>query len=127
MAVTSAHYYDPEINKVYWEFAQHYAVAVIPTRVRNPRDKGAVEVGVGWLEICLLEWLRGQVFYSFRELDGASKKRVRQIAAKPFQKRQGSRESVFLEVDKPALHMLPAQPYEFAEFVDQRVPDYHVA
>jgi transposase len=127
-AITSARYYDPEINKVYWEFAQHYAVAVIPARVRKPRDKGAVEAGVGWLEIWLLEWLRGQVFYSFRELNGAIKKRVRQIAAKPFQKRQGSRESVFLEVDKPALRLLPAQPYEYAEFVDRRVPDnYHVA
>lgn len=83
-AVTSARYYDPEINKVYWSFAQHYAVAVIPARVRKPRDKGSVESGVGWLEVWLLEWLRRQVFYSFRELNVAIKKRVRQLAAKPF-------------------------------------------
>jgi transposase len=127
-AVTSARYYDPEINKAYWSFAQHYAVAVVPARIRKPRDKGSVESGVGWLEIWLLEWLRGQVFYSFRELNAAIKKRVRQLAAKPFQKRQGSRESVFLEIDKTALRPLPAQPYEFAEFIDRRVPDnYHVA
>lgn len=90
-AVTSARYYDPEINKVYWDFAQHYAVAVIPARIRKPRDKGSVESGVGWLEVWLLEWLRGQVFYSFRDLNAAIKKRVKQLAAKPFQKRQGSR------------------------------------
>lgn len=68
------------------------------------------------------------MFYSFRELNAAIKQRVRQLAAKPFQKRQGSRESVFLAVDKPALRPLPSQPYEFAEFIDRRVPDnYHVA
>jgi transposase len=127
-AVTSARYYDPEINKVYWDFAQHYAVAVVPARIRKPRDKGSVESGVGWLEVWLLEWLRGQVFYSFRELNAAIKKRVKELAAKAFQKRPGSRESVFLEVDRPALRPLPVQPYEFAEFVDRRVPDnYHVA
>jgi len=127
-AVTNARYYDPEINKAYWSFAQYYAVAVVPARVRKPRDKGSVESGVGWLEVWLLEWLRGQVFYSFRELNAAIKERVRQLAGRPFQKRHGSRESVFLAVDKPALRPLPAQPYAFVEFIDRRVPDmYHVA
>lgn len=127
-AVTRARYYDPQINKAYWSFAQHYGVAVVPARIRKPRDKGAVESGVGWLERWLLEWLRGQVFYSFRELNAAVKKRVRELAAKPFQKRSGSRESVFLEVDRPALRPLPVQPYTYAEFIDRRVPDnYHVA
>jgi transposase len=85
-AVTSARYYDPEINKVYWDFAQHYAVAVVPARIRKPRDKGSVESGVGWLEVWLLEWLRGQVFYSFRELNAAIKKRVKELRQKLFRR-----------------------------------------
>ena len=31
--------YEPEINPAYQEWAQHYGVAVIPARVRKPRDK----------------------------------------------------------------------------------------
>ena len=32
-------YYDPEINRTYADLAAHYGVAVIPARVRRPRDK----------------------------------------------------------------------------------------
>ena len=127
VAVTSARYYNPTVNTAYWELAQHYEVAVIPARIRHPRDKGAVEAGVGWLETWLLEWLRGQTFFSFRDLNAAIKDRLKELATRPFQKRCGSRESVFNEVDKPALRPLPVQSYEFAEYVERRVPDnYHV-
>jgi len=52
--VIHASRYEPELNRSYQEFAQHHDVAVIPTRVRKPRDKALVEglcclnrVGVG--------------------------------------------------------------------------------
>ena len=38
-AVTRAHRYDPELNRAYAEFAEHYGVAILPARVRKPRDK----------------------------------------------------------------------------------------
>ncbi|GHT89433.1 hypothetical protein FACS1894137_18650 [Spirochaetia bacterium] len=102
-AVTKANYYDPEINPAYRDLAVHYGVAVIPARVRSPQDKGIVEGSVGWLEIWLLEWLRGQQFMSFPELNGAIGKRLAELVRRPFQKRAGSRESVFRELDQPAL------------------------
>ena len=37
--VTSPCRYEPDVNPTYHEFAVHYGVAVIPTRVRKPRDK----------------------------------------------------------------------------------------
>lgn len=42
-AVTKASYYDPKLNPGYWDLAKHYDVAVIPARVRRPRDKASVE------------------------------------------------------------------------------------
>ena len=30
--------YEPELNRSYAEFAQHYGIAVIPARVRKPKD-----------------------------------------------------------------------------------------
>jgi hypothetical protein len=52
---------------------------------------------------------------------------VNELARRPFQKRAGSRESVFLALDKPALRPLPALEYECPDYKLRRVPDnYHV-
>jgi transposase len=46
---------------------------------------------------------------------------------KPFKKLEGSRASVFAEVDRPALRALPDEPYEFASWRKAKVNiDYHV-
>ena len=46
---------------------------------------------------------------------------------KPFQKLQGCRESVFLEMDKPALKPLPTEGYQFKKYKSFRAGmDYHV-
>ena len=126
-AVSKANYYDPQLNKAYYDLALYYNLAVIPARVRAPRDKGQVESSVGWMETWLLGWLEGQRFSSFLELNAAIKHRVVELVKRPFQKRAGSRESVFLELDRPALRPLPAQPYEHPSYVERRVPNnYHV-
>ena len=44
--VTAACRYEPGINRTYQEMAAHYGAAVLPTRVRRPRDKAKVEVAV---------------------------------------------------------------------------------
>lgn len=121
-AVTKSNYYEPVLNSAYWNFAQHYGVAVIPARVRRPQDKSPVEGSIGWLEVWLLEWLRDQTFDSFLELNAAVHERLPQLSERPFEKRPGSRRHIFLEIDKPLLRPLPAIPYEIAEFITCRVP-----
>ena len=41
-AVKKALRYDPQFNRAYAELAEHYALAVLPARVRKPRDKAQV-------------------------------------------------------------------------------------
>ena len=126
-AVTKPNYYDPVMNKTYYDMSLYYNIAVIPARVRRPRDKGLVEGSVGWLETWLLEWLKGKRFTSFTELNAEIRKRVAELVKRPFQKRAGSRESVFLEIDKPALRPLPPAQYEAPVYVERKVPgNYHV-
>jgi len=126
-AVKKPSYYDPKLNPSYWELAKHYGMAVIPTRIKKPKDKAPVESSIGWLETWLLEWLRGQRFLSFEELNCAIQSRIKELVIRPFQKRIGSRQSIFETVDKPALRPLPATRYEHAKYVIRRVPDnYHV-
>jgi transposase len=126
-AVKTPRYYEPIINSSYWELAQHYGVAIIPTRVGKARDKSLVEQSVGWLETWLLGKLRKQMFFSFTELNLTIRGYISELSQKPFQKREGSRLSEFIEIDKPALRPLPAQRYEIADIVARRVGDnYHL-
>lgn len=37
-------YYDPEVNPTYQRWAEYYGVAILPARVRTPKDKAKVEV-----------------------------------------------------------------------------------
>jgi len=37
--VSKAHRYEPDLNPTYMDLASHYGVAVLPARVRKPRDK----------------------------------------------------------------------------------------
>ena len=41
-AVRKAHRYDPELNPTYRDLAVHYDFAVVPARVRKPRDKALI-------------------------------------------------------------------------------------
>jgi transposase len=126
-AITKPHYYDPKFNPTYLAFAQHYGVAIVPARPYRPKDKSLAEGSVGWLETWLLEWLGGQQFFGFRELNGTIRQRVKALAGRPFQKRSGSRSSDFEEFDRPALRPLPPTKFEQADYVTRRVPDsYHV-
>jgi len=131
-AVSKANYYDPELNKAYYDLALYYNIAVIPARVRAPRDKNSVEGSIGWLETWLLGWLKGseakvRQYSSFTALNATIKSRVEELVKRPFQKRAGSRESVFLELDRPALRPLPKEPYENPTYIQRKVPNnYHV-
>ena len=126
-ATTKPNYYDPAINQSYWEFAKHYEVAILPARVREPQDKAPVESSVGWLETWLVEWLRGKRFFGFEALNAEIQSRVSELAKRPFQKRKGSRRSVFEALDEPALRPLPYTQFEYADYIVRRTPaNYHV-
>jgi transposase len=42
-AVTQPCRYEPQTNATYEELAAHYRTAILPARVRRPRDKAKVE------------------------------------------------------------------------------------
>ena len=48
--VSRAHRYEPDLNPTYHDLARHYGVAVLPARVRRPRDKAKAEVAVQVVE-----------------------------------------------------------------------------
>jgi transposase len=125
--VTKACFYEPDLNPTYQDMASHYGCAVIPARVRAPRDKAKVEVGVQVVERWILARIRKTTFFSLAELNTAIRELLSQLNERPFKKMPGCRRSVYETLDKPALKPLPSRPYEYAEWKKARVNiDYHV-
>jgi transposase len=119
--------YDPEVNATYAEMAAHYGVVVIPARAYKPRDKAKAESGVLLAERWIIARLRDRRFYSVAEANAAIRQCVAEINARPFQKMDGSRQSLFESLERPALRPLPPDRYEFAVWRKARVNiDYHI-
>jgi transposase len=125
--VSKACFYEPDINPSYLDMANHYGTAVIPARVKKPKDKAKVEVAVQVVERWILARLRNRQFFSLHQFNQAIAKLLEDLNNKPFQKLPGSRKSAFESLDRPALNPLPAQPYQFAEWKKATVNvDYHI-
>jgi transposase len=125
--VKSPHRYEPDLNPSYQEFARHYGMAVLPTRVRKPKDKAKVEVGVQVVERWILARLRDRTFFSLAELNQAIAALLTELNHRPMKHLGQSRAELFASLDQPALKPLPAQSYEFARWKTARVHiDYHV-
>jgi transposase len=126
-AVNKACRYEPDLNPTYLDMANHYDTAVIPARVRAPKDKAKAEVGVQIVERWILAKLRNRTFFSITELNRAITMFLVELNNKPFQKLPGTRKSVFESIDKPALKPLPVARYQFAQWKKARVHiDYHI-
>ena len=108
---------EPELNDAYREMAAHYGCAVMPARVRRPKDKPSVENTVGSIATAIIAKLRGTTFTSLEQLASAVRGALDEYNAAPFQKRPGSRREVFESEERPLLRPLPAVPYEVCHWV----------
>jgi transposase len=119
--------YEPDLNRTYHDMALHYGVAVMPARPRKPRDKATVENAVLVAERWIVAALRHHKFFSLAELNEAIDGLLEKLNHRRFRKREGSRASVFEELEHPALRPLPAAPYMLALWKTVRASiDYHV-
>ncbi len=120
--------YEPQINRTYDDLARHYDTVIIPARKRKPKDKAKVENGVQQVERWVIAPLRKQTFFSLRELNEAIAEQLEWLNNRSFSKIEGSRRSLFEEIDRPALKPLPPSHYTMAEWkVDVAVNiDYHI-
>ena len=125
--VTKSCRYEPDINPTYHDMAVHYGTVIIPTRVRKPKDKAKVEVGVQIAERWILAALRNRTFFSLGELNEAIGELLHKLNQRPFKKLEGCRRSWFESMERSALLPLPQYRYTFAEWKKARVNiDYHV-
>lgn len=104
------------VNPTYQDMANYYGTVVVPTRVRTPRDKSQVENLVYRFEQNVIGRLRNCQFFSIDEYNDQLYLEVERFNNKPFQKKEGTRRSVFNELEKAALRPLPMTKYEIATY-----------
>ena len=115
------------LNRSYQELAQHYDTAIIPARVKSPKDKATVEGTVGIISNWILAAIRNQQFLSLHELNLVIKQKLHDFNHKPFQKKDGTRAQMFAE-ERMFLVPLPAKPYEFSTLKVATVQyNYHIS
>lgn len=124
--ITRADRYEPTLNAVYRDFAEHYGLVVIPARVRKPKDKAAVEGAVKVVEMRILAAARDRIFPSLEALNTWLAEGLLALNTAPFQKRAGSRHNQLVE-ERAHLSPLPATSFEVPTYLKRKVArDYHV-
>lgn len=126
--VEHSDWFTPKITKTYHEMAEHYDTAVLPARLRAPKDKPNAEGTVNVISTWITAAIRNDKFFSLEELNREIHRRLEGFNHKPFQKREGSRYSVFLSDEKPFLTPLPSAPYELSQWKQATVQfNYHIS
>ena len=98
------------MNRSYHELAEHYGTAIIPARIRHPKDKPSAEGNVGHVSTWIIAALRDEQFFSLAELNKAIQEKLKAYNDRKFQKKEGSRSSLFRDEELPRLAKLPATP-----------------
>ena len=121
-------WYTPKLNATYHEMAEHYGTAIIPARVRKPKDKANVEGTVGNISTWITAALRNEQFFTLVELNAAIHEKLEIFNSKDFQKKEGSRWSLFHYEELPFLSPLPTTSYELADWKQATVQfNYHIS
>lgn len=104
------------LNDDYLSLGEYYSVAILPAGIKKPKHKASVEGSVGKIATAIIAKLRNETFSSLSDLNAGIKSALKEFNEKPFQKRQGSRMSIFESEEKPYLRALPLIPYEVCEW-----------
>jgi transposase len=121
--------YEPKLNPLYESMAEYYGIAVLPARIRKPKDKAPVENAVLQVQQWIMARLRNRQFFSLAEVNAAIAEEVELLNDRPMKDYGNqSRRERFELLDKPYLRPLPAEPYRITRIkVDVRVqPNYHI-
>jgi len=120
--------YDPDINRTLQKLAEHYSMTVLPARPRKPKDKAKVEVAVLIAQRWILAKIRNETFHTLDALNERIGELLEALNARPFQKLDGSRVTLFETLDRGALRPLPSERFCFGEWKKAKVHiDGHVA
>lgn len=117
---------EPELNKDYAEWADHYGTVILPAKVRKPKFKSSVENAVGILEKGFFHKLEERQYFSLEQFNKDLWKELAALNKEPFKKKEHNR-YYYWEKEKLELMPLPSMHYEYMERKTAKVSsDFHV-
>ena len=126
--VTANTRYETVLNRSYLDLSEHYGTAVVPARVRHPKDKSLAEGTVKFVSTWIIAALRDRKFFTVAEVQAAVAEKLEEMNDKAFQKRTGSRRTAYLNEEKDFMRPLPATAYQPSVWLQQTVGnDYLVS
>ena len=117
------------LNTQYEELAIHYGTAILPGRVRAPKDKASAENEVLHATRYIIGALRNTTFTDFNVIRNEVYRLMDNWNDMPFQKRDGTRRLIFEECEKSLLRKLPESEFSIYKWVLKRIvqKNFHVA
>ena len=117
---------EPELNKDYADWADHYGTVILPAKVRKPKFKSSVENAVGILEKGFFHKLEERQYFSLEQFNKDLWKELEALNKEPFKKKEHNR-YYYWEEEKLELMPLPSMHYEYMERKTAKVSsDFHV-
>lgn len=120
-AIVKASRYEPSINRVLEDFANHYGTTVTPARVRKPQDKALVENHVKLVYSRVYAKLRKQRFFDLTSLNIAIKEKMKAHNQTRMQRKNYSREEKFRADEKHTLQPLAKDDFEVKYYKSLKV------
>lgn len=120
-AIIKANKYEPTVNRVLEDFANHYQTTVSPARVRKPKDKALVENQVKLIYSRVYAKLRNQQFFDLHSLNKAISQKVKEHNQTRMQQKGYCRQEKFLSDEKHTLKPLPATGFEIKYYKELKV------
>ena len=117
---------EPELNKDYADWADHYGTVILPAKVRKPKFKSSVENAVGILEKGFFHKLEERQYFSLEQFNQDLWTELETLNKEPFKKKEHNR-YYYWEEEKLELMPLPSTHYEYMERRTATVSsDFHV-
>ena len=120
-AVIKTDRYEPTLNRLMDDFANHYGFGVMPTRIYHAKDKAMVENQVRIIYSRVYAKLRNQHFFSLQELNRALAEKTMEHNQTRMQRTGYSRQEKFLADEQHLLGALPKTAFEVKYYTDLRV------
>jgi transposase len=111
-AVTKSSKYEPIINEVFADFADHYSTTILPARAYKPRDKALVENAVRNIYTRIYTKIKGDDYFTLEEINSAIKVTLEDYNGRLLSGRNYSRRLQFEEIERSTLAPLPLLRYE---------------
>ncbi len=119
--------YEPTFTQLCEQLGAHYQIDLQATRVATPKDKASVENAVTQVYRRIYAPLRQDIFHSIEELNAAIRRQLLLHNTQAYQKKSGTRQSLYEQYELPQMRSLPTDLFEIKKIARAKVQrNYHV-